>query len=50
MARFRLLKLRAKEIRRIAEKLITLAVKEKDNFDEVTVTARLLRRILMARE
>ena len=31
---------KAKEIRRIAEKLITLAVKEKDNFDEVTVTAR----------
>lgn len=31
---------RAKEIRQIAEHLITLAVKEKDNFDEVTVTAK----------
>ncbi len=28
---------RAKEVRRIAEKLITLAVKEKDNFEEVEV-------------
>ncbi len=31
---------RAKEIRKIAEKLITLAVKEKDNFTEVTITAK----------
>ena len=31
---------KAKEIRRIAEKLITLAVKEKDNYDEVTDTAK----------
>ena len=31
---------RAKEVRRIAEKLITLAVKEKDNFEEVEVTAK----------
>lgn len=31
---------KAKEIRRIAEKLITLAVKEKDNFEEVKVTAK----------
>jgi len=31
---------RAKEVRRIAEKLITLAVKERDNFEEVTVTAK----------
>ncbi len=31
---------KAKEIRRIAEKLITLAVKEKDNFTEVTVNAK----------
>lgn len=31
---------RAKETRRIVEKLITLAVKEKDNFDEVTVQAK----------
>lgn len=29
---------RAKEIRRIAEKYITLAAKEKDNFENVTVT------------
>jgi len=32
---------RAKEVRRIAEKLITLAVKEKDNYTEVTVTAKI---------
>lgn len=32
---------RAKEVRRIAEKLITLAVREKDNFDTVTVTQKL---------
>ncbi len=31
---------RAKEVRRIAEKLITLAVKEKDNYEEVEVTAK----------
>lgn len=31
---------KAKEIRRIAEKLITIAVKEKDNFEEVTVTSK----------
>lgn len=31
---------KAKEIRSITEKLITLAVKEKDNFTEVTVTAK----------
>ena len=31
---------RAKEVRRIAEKLITLAVKEKDNYETVTVTAK----------
>jgi len=31
---------RAKEVRRIAEKLITLAVKEKDNFTTITVTAK----------
>ena len=29
---------RAKEVRKVAERLITLAVKEKDNFDEVTKT------------
>ena len=31
---------RAKEVRRIAEKLITLAIKEKDNFEEVEVMAK----------
>ena len=35
---------RAKEVRRIAEKMITLAVKEKDNFTEVEVTAKLPRK------
>ncbi len=31
---------KAKEIRGLAEKLITIAVKEKDNFEEVTVTSK----------
>ena len=31
---------KAKEVRKIAEGLIALAVKEKDNFDTVTVTAK----------
>ncbi len=31
---------RAKEIRKIVEKLITVAIKEKDNYQEVTVTAK----------
>ena len=31
---------RAKEVRRIAEKLITIALKEKDNYETVTVTAK----------
>lgn len=31
---------RAKEVRRIAEKMITLAVKEKDNYTEETVMAK----------
>jgi len=35
---------RAKETRRIAEKLITLAVKEKDNFEEVTVKAKVAKK------
>lgn len=35
---------RAKEVRKIAEHLITLAVREKDNFDEVTVTAKVARK------
>ena len=35
---------KAKEIRKVAEGLIALAVKEKDNFDEVTVTAKVPRK------
>ncbi|MBQ9872680.1 MAG: 50S ribosomal protein L17 [Eubacterium sp.] len=35
---------RAKEVRKIAEKLITMGVKEKDNFEEVTVTAKVARK------
>lgn len=31
---------KAKEVRKIAEKLITMAIKEKDNFSEVTVKAK----------
>lgn len=42
--RIRTTETRAKEVRRIAEKLITLAVKEKDNFTEVTVTAKVPRK------
>ena len=34
---------KAKEVRKIAEGLIALAVKEKDNFEEVTVTAKVAR-------
>lgn len=35
---------KAKEIRGLTEKLITLAVKEKDNFTEVTVKAKVARK------
>lgn len=35
---------KAKEIRKIAEGLIALAVKEKDNFEEVTVMAKVARK------
>ena len=35
---------RAKEVRKIAEGLIALAVKEKDNFETVTVTAKVARK------
>ena len=35
---------RAKEVRKIAEKLITLAVKEKDNFTEVTISAKVIKK------
>ena len=49
---------RAKEVKKQAEKLITLAIKEKDNFETVKVsakvpkkdaTARELKKLLMAR-
>ncbi len=35
---------RAKEVKRIAEKMITLAIKEKDNFAEVEVTAKVAKK------
>ena len=35
---------KAKEVRKIAEGLIALAVKEKDNFEEVTVKAKVARK------
>ena len=35
---------RAKEVRKIAEKLIAMAVREKDNFEEVTIKAKVPRK------
>lgn len=35
---------RAKEVRKIAEKYIALAVKEKDNFETVTVQAKVAKK------
>ena len=35
---------RAKEVRKIAEHLITLAIKEKDNFEEITVNAKVAKK------
>lgn len=35
---------KAKEVRKIAEKMIAIAVKEKDNFEEITVTAKVSRK------
>ncbi len=35
---------KAKEIRKVAEGLIAMAIKEKDNFEEVTVTAKVARK------
>ena len=35
---------KAKEVRKVAEGLIALAVKEKDNYEEVTVTAKVPRK------
>lgn len=40
MARLLQRKQKAKEIRKIAEKLIAMAVKEKDNYETVTVKAK----------
>ena len=42
--RIRTTEAKAKEIRKIAEGLIAMAVKEKDNFEEVTVTAKVARK------
>ena len=36
---------RAKEVRKIAEHLITLAIAEKDNYEEVTVQAKVVPRL-----
>ena len=36
---------KAKEIRKVAEGLIAMAVKEKDNFEEVTVMAKVARKV-----
>ena len=41
---------RAKEVRKVAEGLIAAAVREKDNFEEVTVTAKVARKMLKVRE
>ena len=38
---------KAKEIRKIAEGLIAMAVREKDNFETVTVTAKVARKDTM---
>ena len=38
------LEAKAKEIRKVAEKLIALAVKEKDNFETVTVDAKVAKK------
>ena len=41
---------KAKEIRKIAEGLVAMAVREKDNFETVTVIAKLQEKTLKARE
>ena len=38
---------KAKEIRKVAEGLIAMAVREKDNFETVTVTAKVARRRML---
>ncbi len=42
--RIRTTEAKAKEVRKIAEHLIALAVREKDNFEEVTVQAKVARK------
>lgn len=42
--RIRTTETRAKEVRKMAESIISMAVKEKDNFSEVTVTAKVARK------
>ena len=42
--KIRTTEMRAKEVRKVAEGLIALAVREKDNFDTVTVTAKVPRK------
>ena len=41
---------KAKEIRKIAEGLIAMAVRERDNYEEVTVKAKVARKDKEARE
>ena len=50
MEKLLLTEAKAKEIRKIAEGLVAMAVREKDNFETVTVTAKLLVKMLKARE
>ena len=42
--KIRTTEMRAKEVRKVAEGLIALAVREKDNFDTVSVTAKVPRK------
>jgi len=42
--KIRTTEMRAKEVRRLAESLITLAVKERNNFEEVTVTQKVAKK------
>ncbi len=42
--RIRTTEARAKELRKVVEPMITLAVKEKDNYEEVTVKAKVARK------
>jgi len=42
--KIRTTEMRAKEVRRLAESLITLAVKERNNYEEVTVTQKVAKK------